>query len=139
MAATYETDEATGCWNWLGYVNSRSGYGEVGRGGRKYVAHRFIYESYRGPVERGKQLHHECGNRACVNPEHLRVVSASEHKRLHPNRRGPFRPKLDPLSVREIRARAAAGESQSAIARSLGISHVSVNAVVHRRTWAHVA
>jgi hypothetical protein len=32
-------------------------------------------------------VHHECGNRACANPKHLRVVSRAENLRIDRERR----------------------------------------------------
>jgi hypothetical protein len=30
-------------------------------------------------VPRGKELHHLCGNVACINPDHLVAVTRKEH------------------------------------------------------------
>lgn len=66
---------ADGCWEWT--HSKQRGYGWIGKGnGRHVFAHRVVYELFRGPVPAGKQLDHLCRNRACVNPEHLDVVTA---------------------------------------------------------------
>jgi hypothetical protein len=73
----------TGCWLWLGSLVSR-GYGYLGVGnGRITRAHAVSFMLYRGTVPEGKQLHHACGIKSCVNPEHLIAVSPLEHKRAH--------------------------------------------------------
>lgn len=46
--------------------------------------------------------------------------------------------KLTEEQVREIRRRAAAGETRRAIARSLGVSRWCITLIVNRRTWKHV-
>jgi hypothetical protein len=72
-----------GCWIWTGPI-SHEGYGRASRGGRntRVPAHRFVWSLLcRSPA--GDHLHHVCPNRACVNPGHLRPVSASEHRLEH--------------------------------------------------------
>ena len=56
-----------------------SGYGRIG----DKRAHRVAYEREHGRIADGMTLHHVCGNRLCVNVEHLELLSASEHARLH--------------------------------------------------------
>lgn len=46
--------------------------------------------------------------------------------------------KLTEASVREARARVAAGETRTSIARELGVTKTAINYAVQRRTWAHV-
>lgn len=46
---------------------------------------------------------------------------------------------LDDQKVRDIRARAAAGEKQTLLAVTFGVSHALVSLIVNRKRWAHVA
>lgn len=46
--------------------------------------------------------------------------------------------KLTTDVVRDIRARYAAGESQTAIARSVGVSQATISAIVLCKVWRHV-
>lgn len=70
-----------GCWNWTG--TTTHGYGYVKTSllspTRTRRAHRVAYENLVGNIPIGLQLDHICRNRACVNPEHLRPVSAREN------------------------------------------------------------
>jgi hypothetical protein len=68
-----------GCWLWTGTVNE-NGYGTCGSG----PVHVFVYETLRGgPVPKGMHLHHRCQVKLCVNPEHLVLLTPSEHSREH--------------------------------------------------------
>jgi hypothetical protein len=71
----YRVDPDTGCWNWTGYVEA-GGYGLAS--GRR--AHRVAWERLVGPIPPGHDLHHKCGNRRCVNPEHLQPRFPREHR-----------------------------------------------------------
>ena len=71
-------EKTEGCWNWKGHT--LYGYGRMSTGSRTdgtrsaIQAHRFSYEIHKGPIPDGYQLDHLCGNRRCVNPEHLEAV-----------------------------------------------------------------
>jgi HNH endonuclease len=69
----FDRNPNTGCWEWIGKLN-HSGYGLITRGRGDYRdqrAHRISYELFVGPIPEGQVVHHECGNRRCVNPQHL--------------------------------------------------------------------
>ena len=90
-----------GCLIWHG-VKGRGGYGRFKRDdGTTIAAHRFVWEVIMGreipdgmqvdhmchgwAVEKGTcagdSTDHECRHRACCNPQHLELVSASENTR----------------------------------------------------------
>lgn len=78
-------DTSKDCWEWQGYRNE-GGYGCLAPGSRRdrvsWLAHRYSYTVFVGPIEPGNQIHHKCGNPSCVRPDHLMSVTAAEHTRL---------------------------------------------------------
>ncbi len=66
---TGEADER-GCMKWTGSTNG-NGYGTFYLGGGPRKAHRVAFRIYKGYWPRPMCLHN-CNNRLCVNPEHLR-------------------------------------------------------------------
>jgi len=125
----YRVDAATGCWNWLGYINP-DGYGWTKVKGRAMFAHRFHYEEVKGPVPEGLELDHLCRNGACVNPDHLEAVSHTENIR----RRGIT--KLTKLLADKICERYEHGEKQYSLARDFGVSQPIVSRIVNNHLWA---
>lgn len=78
----YKIDPETDCWVWAKSLLT-GGYGQIQRGGTRLRAHRVYYEKHVGPIPEGNDLHHLCGNRKCVNPDHLEPLSRTEHIREH--------------------------------------------------------
>lgn len=73
----------TGCWPWLGTVTN-AGYGQF-RYLRRWGAHRFAYESAKGPIPNGLTIDHVkawgCARTDCCNPAHLEAVTMAENLR----------------------------------------------------------
>lgn len=69
-------DPGTDCVQGPGYV-SPNGYTRTTIDGRRVYAHRAAYVSVHGPIGHGLVVDHLCRNRACVNVEHLEVVTES--------------------------------------------------------------
>jgi hypothetical protein len=72
---------------WNGTISS-FGYGRFKVDGsksstRKVHAHRVAYQLLVGPIPEGHEIHHHCGNRLCVSPDHLVALTAEEHHRPH--------------------------------------------------------
>lgn len=78
-------DGLTGCWKWTGALlkgarPGQGGYGIFDAGGRTRTAHKVSYEHFVGSVPEGLMLDHfVCETRRCVNPAHMRPVSAREN------------------------------------------------------------
>jgi HNH endonuclease len=80
----YAIDPSTGCWIWQ-RSTSFNGYGQLWHEGRVQRAHRVFYQLYVGAIPDGLQIDHTCGNRLCVNANHLEAVTAIEN--VHRTRR----------------------------------------------------
>lgn len=63
-----------GCHYWTG--EKQKGYGVFYAGGKKYRAHRAALYLVGTSIPEGLVVDHTCRNRACVNVNHLRVVTA---------------------------------------------------------------
>lgn len=77
LLRTVEFDES-GCWAWKGTID-HDGYGRVYHLGKKVRAHRLSYELLVGELTPGLVVDHVCRNKACINPDHLELVSQSEN------------------------------------------------------------
>lgn len=64
----------TGCWLWLGPVY-RNGYGQINFFYIHFLAHRFFYELFIGPIPPGLDLDHLCETRLCCYPGHVEPVT----------------------------------------------------------------
>ena len=75
-------DKSGECWEWTANRNKR-GYGAWAIYRHpKYISimpHRYSYELVHGPIPKGMQIDHVCHNRACVNPNHLRLATNKQN------------------------------------------------------------
>lgn len=73
--------DATGCWLWTASLTA-NGYAVIwsgGKLGRMCLAHRVMFDAFRGPIGDGLDIDHLCRVRNCVNPFHLESVTRSEN------------------------------------------------------------
>lgn len=135
-----------GCWVWCGPADH---YGSFYMDGRRIGAHRAAWFLTFGQIPDGLMVCHRCDNRRCVRPSHLFLGTAAQNTRdmmekgrwrraYHARGEINGHARLTTADVVAIRGRAAAGESQRAIARSLGVSRFAVQSVVRGWTWRHV-
>ena len=78
------TERSSGCWKWAA-SHTKTGYARINFEGKQWRVHRLVFELQHGAVEAVVEIDHICGNRGCVNPNHLRAVS---HKQNAENRIG---------------------------------------------------
>jgi hypothetical protein len=125
------------CDTWQGVTQSRgygwrylpgSGYGQ--RDGRMVLAHRHAWEQANGPIPEAMSVHHTCGNRRCLNVEHMRLLSQRDH--MGAGGHG----KLTRDDAEEIRALRSAGHPGAEVAALFGISKQQVCNVFKGRCWA---
>lgn len=70
----------TPCWIWQKSIGSE-GYGRIWLNDvcGHAMAHRVYYAKANGHIVAGQEVHHRCGRRPCVNPEHLEQLSRRDH------------------------------------------------------------
>ena len=66
------------CINWDKSIRD-TGYGQTFFRGKVMRAHRVAWIKANGEIPDGMVIDHMCRNRACVNVEHLRVVTQREN------------------------------------------------------------
>lgn len=74
----YIIDPDTGCWIWQ-KAKKPSGYGNLFRDGKWWIAHRYYYTQTFGHIPDDCVIDHLCKNTSCVNPDHLEAVSQKEN------------------------------------------------------------
>lgn len=116
---------STPCWIWQRAMQP-NGYGAMTINRRTHNAHRGVWLRDRGPIPEGMVLDHLCRVRACVNPDHMEIVTNAENLR-----RGNGA-KLTPENVAYIRS---SDEPGKALAERFGVSVWTISAVRTRRKW----
>lgn len=127
------------CWLWTGAVQGY-GYGDTSsRLAPNRLAHRWSWLLHHGEIPHDLCVLHKCDVRRCVRPTHLFLGTQADNiadkvakgRQARGERNGNAR--LRDAQYDEIVRRAGAGEGNSDIARSLGISPQMAHQIVKRR------
>jgi len=79
LLARSEPEPNTGCWLWTDAMTGVE-YGSVRVAGRALSAHVLVVTLGGRTIPPGWEVDHRCGQRLCINPDHLDVVSPRENK-----------------------------------------------------------
>lgn len=120
------------CWEWTGTLQNGYGvfYGEYGL----QRAHRYMFE-----VPSGVQVRRICGNRGCVNPEHLFLSNEADVPE-RPRRVGEAaaNTRLTEEDVHFIRSMSRTGANAKALSKQLGVSTATIWSIMYNQTWKHL-
>lgn len=132
------------CWDWP-YAFNGVGYGKLGWHGAVVDAHRLVCLLAHGdPAQPKMDAAHSCGNRACINPHHLRWAT---RKQNHADMLGHgtlewgenrYNSKLTASDVIEIRTLCASGLSHSTIAQRYGVVPSLVSRIKTGKAWKNL-
>lgn len=84
-----EINEQSGCWVWTGPDSGTGrggGYGRMSLNGQTVAVHLVAFTHYHGYIPGNRQVDHECNNRRCWNPDHLKLVTHLRNQRLRAKR-----------------------------------------------------
>lgn len=139
-AAAYKGDA---CLEWP-FSRTSIGYGQLAIEGKNVKAHRAVCTIAHGqPPTKKHHAAHNCGNRGCVNPQHLRWATAKQNGvdrvRHGTSCRGERsgKAKLSASDVRTIRNRHGT-VTLKALAAEYGIHPNYINQIVNREVWGHL-
>jgi hypothetical protein len=136
----YYDVQPNGCWLW-NRGKSRIGYGMVRYGGKYQSAHRAYYAHNVGPIPAGAVVMHTCDEKACVNPDHLKLGTQAENQADMKAKRRSIAGMAAPKGkLTEIDARAihASDESAPTLAKRYDVSPATIYDIRSGRNWPHL-
>jgi hypothetical protein len=130
------------CWEWQGSRNT-GGYGWFWLGSKPCGAHRVSYQLAKGSIPDGLEICHNCNNRLCVNPMHLRADTrkANMQDAILAGTKvmaSKLPTKLNPDKVRLIRRLYLAGVENKTQAAFFGVSTTTISLIARHKKWKHV-
>ena len=131
------------CLEWP-FSKNGVGYGKIGRKGKTIAVHRLICREAHGEPPTAKhEVAHNCGNRACCNPSHLRWDTRKGNladKRKHGTLLFGENHCMARLSEADVRAIKALSGSMlhREIGQRFNIGREQVGRIINGKRWSHV-
>lgn len=144
----YIPEPNSGCWLWTGSCD-QAGYGLLAFRRKTWKAHRVSWVIFHGEIPDGMKVCHRCDVRCCVNPGHfflgsqldnvLDMVAKGRNRSIPlPGEANP-QAVLNDESVWAIRWLLELRKfSQAEVARSYGVSPMTISRIANNQTWSHV-
>lgn len=143
------------CWVWTGTRTGRDGYGGIyvahhqAPGAKHPIAtyvHRLSWELHYGLIPDGRHVLHNCDNRSCVNPAHLKLgdqaanmKDAASRNRFNVPRPHHANLKLSASDVERIKAMRKAGETLQSIADVFRVTKSCISQIVRGKRRVYTA
>lgn len=141
--AVVKRGESSECWPFAGR-RDKWGYG-VFHMRKTKRAHRLAWEFSNGEIPDGLFVCHHCDNPICCNPSHLFLGTATDNAADRTAKQREARgedsgvAKLTEVAVREIRGCVKTAQEKRLAAEILGVTRQTINDILTRKTWRHVA
>lgn len=123
---------AADCINHTGCTQN-TGYGQVRRAGKLWLAHRWAAHIAHGPCPSGLVVRHTCDNRLCINPDHL--IYGTQGDNLNDRKERHIYRKLDRADAEAIKLRLKS-EVMRTIAEDYGVSIAMIHHIKTGKQWA---
>lgn len=117
------------CINHVGYTMP-NGYGQVRRGGKAWLAHRWAAHVAHGPCPAGQVVRHKCDNRLCINSAHLEYGTQGDN--LKDRRERHRYRKLTRADAESIKQD---GRTLAVVAAEYGVSITLVHYIKSGKQW----
>lgn len=140
-------EEEGECWHWKHYGGVNGNYPQARIGGKWHNVRRMTWEAANGPIRKGLRIVPCCGNRRCINPDHMKALTESQKSKLAA-KRGAFsspvrgaaisraqrgkRSKLTDACAADIRASI---EPAPVLAERYGVSTSLVHSIRRGNRW----
>lgn len=143
--ARVDKKDSNQCWNWLGNIHKKSGYGAYCSNYKSFTAHRYSYILAFGEILNNLCVLHKCDNRKCVNPNHLflgnrhdnAIDMVNKHRGLHGSRHPSS--KLNEEKVLEIRRLYKTQHlSYQKLSNRFGVCETMIGFIIKRVKWKHI-
>lgn len=113
------------CYLW-NHGKTGEGYAQISFERSTGLVHRLTYEAANGTLPNYLELHHLCGNRDCIRPDHLAALTHAGHARVSSYA------KLDLREAREVRA---STDTVTSLAMQFEASPATICEIRSGRRW----
>lgn len=131
------------CWIWTGSVH-RDGYAKHDIKGKTVQVHRFLYETFYGPIKKGLLYCHKCDVKLCINPAHA-FIGTHQDNATDMVQKGRSmigeknnRSKLKTNDIIEIKKMNKSGIKGIEIAKKFNVSKHAIYRIINGLYWKHV-
>ncbi len=113
------------CYLW-NHGKTSAGYPQTSSGHSTKLVHRLTYNAANGTVPEDLELHHLCGHRDCIRPDHMVPLSHAEHARISSYAK---------LTMQAVRAIRASTNTVANLAAQYGVAPSTICGIRSGRRW----